>query len=129
MTSNDPFGAPAEGGRFNAETNNGRLLLITPKAYEEGIKTVHGTKDAVKADVVVIDEANPAASEKVEDALLFGGVLIAQTKSMIGKQLVLGRLGQGTPKPGQKPPWLLDDPTEDEKVKARAYLASIAPTI
>lgn len=125
----DAFGGPAEGGRFNAETHKGRLLLITPKSYEEDITTTYGKKDAVKADVVVIDEANPAASEKIEDALLFGGVLIGQTKSMIGKQLVLGRLGQGAAKAGQNPPWKLDDPTEDEKVKARAYLASIAPTI
>ena len=77
----DPFNSPAKGGKFNAETHNGKLLLITPTSYEEGIETTFGTKDAVKANVVVIDEANPSASEKIDDALLFGGVMIGQTKT------------------------------------------------
>lgn len=127
--SNDPFSGPAEGGRFNAETNKGKLLLITPKSYEEGIETTFGTKDAVKADIVVIDEDNPSASEKIEDGLLFGGVLQGQTRPRIGKGLVLGRLGQGEAKKGQNPPWKLSDPTDDEKAKARAYLASQVPAL
>ena len=43
----------------------------------------------------MIDETDPTSSEEIDDALLFGGVLIGQTKSFVGKGLVLGRLGQG----------------------------------
>ena len=125
----DPFNSPAAGGRFSAKDHNGKLLLITPVSYETGVETTFGTKDAVKANVVVIDETNPGNSEEIENGLLFGGVLIGQTKSFIGKGLVLGRLGQGTAKPGQKPPWRLEDPTDAEKDKAREYLASKAPQL
>lgn len=125
----DPFSKPAAGGKFSAEGNNGRLLLITPTSYEEGIQTTYGVKDAVKANIVVINEQSPAGSEVIEDALLFGGVLIGQTKSFVGKGLVLGRLGQGTAKKGQNAPWLLEDPTDAEKDVARAYLASQAPQL
>lgn len=125
----DPFNSPAAGGKFTAADHNGKLLLITPVSYEEGIQTTFGTKDAVKANVVVIDENNAGNSEEIDGALLFGGVLIGQTKSFIGKGLVLGRLGQGTAKKGQQPPWVLADPTDAEKDKARAYLASTAPQL
>lgn len=125
----DPFNSPATGGRFSAENNNGKLLLITPTSYKEGIDTTFGKKDAVEATVVIINETAVGDSEKIEDALLFGGVLIGQTKSFIGKGLVLGRLGQGTAKKGQKPPWVLADPTDAEKDVARAYLASRAPQL
>lgn len=125
----DPFSNPAAGGRFSAESNNGKLLLITPTSYKEGISTTFGVKDAVEANIVIVDEVNAGNSEEIDGALLFGGVLIGQTKPQIGKGLVLGRLGQGTAKPGQKPPWTLTDPTEADKDKARAYLASRAPQI
>lgn len=125
----DPFNSPAAGGRFSAKDHNGKLLLITPISYEEGIETTFGSKDAVKANVVVIDEANPGDSEEIENGLLFGGVLIGQTKSFIGKGLVLGRLEQGEAKKGQQPPWRLADPTDAEKDKARAYLATKAPQL
>lgn len=126
---NDPFSSPATGGRFSAENNKDKLLLITPRSYEQGVQTTFGAKDAVKADIVVIDETDPTRSEEIDDALLFGGVLIGQTKSFIDKGLVLGRLGQGTAKPGQKPPWVLADPTDAEKDVARKYLASKAPQL
>ncbi len=124
----DPFSAPAAGGNFDARQHNGSLLLITPTGYREQVATTYGTKDAVAATVVVIDEKEPAKSEKIEDALLFGGVLIGQTKSFVGKGLVLGRLGQ---KPTDKgnPAWVLADPTDEEKDAARAYLASTAPQL
>ena len=125
----DPFSKPAAGGKFTAADHKGKLLLITPTSYEQGIATTFGDKDAVKANIVVIDEGNPSGSEVIEDALLFGGVLIGQTKSFVGKGLVLGRLGQGTAKKGQNAPWLLEDPTDAEKDKARAYLASQAPQL
>lgn len=125
----DPFNSPASGGKFSAADHKGKLLLITPKSYETGITTTFGEKDAVKADVVVVNEANPGDSEEIADALLFGGVLIGQTKSYVGKGLVLGRLNQGTAKKGQNAPWVLDDPTDEDKVAGRAYLATKVPSL
>jgi hypothetical protein len=126
----DEFSKPAAGGRFNAEANKGRLLLITPTSYEQGITTTFGVKDAIRAQVVVINESNPEESEEIDDALLFGGVLITQTKPYIGQgSPVLGRLGQGTAKPGQKPPWRIDDWTEAEAALARKYRQSKAPQL
>lgn len=127
--ANDPFSNPASGGRFSAADHKGKLLLVTPTGYKEGIETTFGTKDAVEADIVILDEQSPADSEKIEGALLFGGVLIGQTKSKVGKGLILGRLNQGTAKKGQQPPWTLDDPTDEDKTTGRAYLATQAPQL
>lgn len=125
----DPFSNPAAGGRFSAKDHNGRLLLITPTGYRESVETTFGTKDAVEANIVVIDERKPADSEEIDGGLLFGGVLIGQTKSRIGKGMILGRLEQGEAKKGQQPPWRLADATDAEKDLARAYLASKAPQL
>ena len=124
----DPFDRPAAGGKFNAKDHNGKLLLITPTGYRENVSTTFGTKDAVAANIVVIDEKSVKDSEEIEDALLFGGVLIGQTKAKIGKGMVLGRLGQ---KPTDKgnPAWILTDPTDADANTARAYLASRAPQL
>ena len=124
----DPFDRPAAGGKFNAKDHNGKLLLITPTEYREKISTSFGVKDAVAANIVVIDEANVSGSEEISDALLFGGVLIGQTKAKIGKGMVLGRLGQ---KPTDKgnPAWILTDPTDADADTARAYLPSNAPQL
>jgi hypothetical protein len=124
----DAFSAPAAGGKFSAKDHNGALLLITPTEYRENVETTFGKKDAVAANVVVIDEKNVSGSEEIADALIFGGVLIGQTKSKIGKGMILGRLGQ---KPTDKgnPAWVLADPTDAEKDVARAYLATKAPQL
>lgn len=124
----DAFSAPAAGGKFSAKDYNGRLLLLTPTEYRENVETTYGKKDAVAANVVIIDEAKVSDSEEINDALLFGGVLIGQTKSKIGKGMILGRLGQ---KPTDKgnPAWVLADPTDAEKDVARAYLATKAPQL
>lgn len=125
----DPFSGPASASGVKVTEFEGRLLLVTPTAYEEGIETQYGAKDAVRASVVVIDEEAPEKSEKHDDVLMFQGRLIGQTKPFVGKGLVLGRLGKGEAKKGQSAPWMLEDPTDDDKVKGRAYLASVAPSL
>jgi hypothetical protein len=125
----DPFSGPASASGVKVTEFEGRLLLVTPTNYEEGIETQYGAKDAVRASVVVIDEEDPAKSEKHDDVLMFQGRLIGQTKPFVGKGLVLGRLGKGEAKKGQSAPWMLEDPTDDDKVKGRAYLASVAPSL
>lgn len=125
----DPFSGPASASGVKITDFEGDLLLITPTGYEEGISTSYGEKDAVRANVVVIDEADPAKSEEHRDVLMFQGRLIGQTKPFVGKGIVLGRLGKGEAKKGQSAPWMLLDPTDDDKTKGRAYLAAKAPTL
>lgn len=124
MTTANPFTAPATASGITWEDQLGRLLLIEPTAVETGISTTFGEKDAVRADVTVIDA--DGAPEEYRDALIFPGVLISQTRSLIG-QKVLGRLGQGVAKPGQKPPWRLDDPTDADVETGKRYLESRKP--
>lgn len=122
--SNSPFAAPAQASGIQWEDCLGRLLLIEPKELEKEINTVHGVKDAVRADVTVIDAEG--APEVYADALIFPGVLISQTRSLLGEK-VLGRLGQGQAKPGQKPPWRLDDATDADVSIGMKYLDSREP--
>lgn len=119
-----PFSAPAQATGITWEEHLGRLLLVEPKELEKEIDTVHGKKDAVRADVTVIDADD--APEVYTDALIFPGVLISQTRSLLGEK-VLGRLGQGQAKPGQKPPWRLEDPTEADITIGMKYLDSREP--
>lgn len=120
MTSN-PFANPATATGVQWEDHKGRLLLIEPAAVEHDINTAFGSKEAVRADVTVIDADD--APEVYQDTLIFPSVLIGQTRSLIG-QKVLGRLGQGAAKPGQKPPWRLEDPTDADIEVGKKYLAS-----
>jgi len=124
----DPFSNPAAGAKFDTKNHNGDLLLVTPTGYRTGIETKYGEKDAVEAKVVVINEDDPSGSEEYDDALLFAGVLIGQTRPFINKGIVLGRLGQKETNKGN-PAWVLADPTDAEKDVARKYLASKAPQL
>jgi hypothetical protein len=126
--SKDPFSDPTSGGSFDAKALNGKLLLFTPTGYEENVSTVHGEKDAVRVNFVVIDEADPTASESFEDGLIFQGRLIGSLKPKVGKGMVIGRLGQEPTAKGN-PAWVLNAATDAEKDKARAYLASTAPQL
>lgn len=128
MTGNDPFNDPAAGGTKITEFE-GRLILITPTGYEESISTAYGEKDAVRANVVVVDEKTPQASERHDDVLIFQGNLIGATKRFVGKGMVIGRLGKGEAKKGQSEPWILTTATDEEKSYARQYLASTAPEL
>lgn len=124
----DLFNSPAS-GRFEAKAHVGKLLLIKPSEYLPTVNTTNGPKDAIDGTIVVIDEQNPAASEVIEGGRVFGGQLIAALKPYVGKGYVLGRLGQGTAKPGQNAPWVLEDFTAAEKALAQQYVNSTAPQL
>lgn len=124
MSSSNPFRSPTAASGIQWESHVGHLLLIEPKSVDTGISTTFGEKDAVRADITVIDA--PDLPEVFEDALIFPTVLISQTRSLIGEK-VLGRLGQGQAKSGQKPPWRLVDATEDEIEIGVRYLDSRKP--
>lgn len=119
MSSSNPFKTPASASGISWDEHKGRLFLIEPKDFERGIATSYGEKDAVRADVTIVDA--PDEPHVFTEALIFPGVLISQTRPLIGEK-VLGRLGQGAAKQGQKPPWRLDDATEADEKQATAYL-------
>jgi hypothetical protein len=116
------FSKPGTGGdRLDYETVNGALLLFTVHGVKSGIPTAFGDKDAVEADVAVLD--GPHKGDVYNDCLVFPLVLQGQLR---GLDVVLGRLGQGVPKPGQKPPWRLTDPTEADELVGERYLTFAA---
>ena len=69
---------------------------------------MHGEKDAVRVNFVVIDEDGPDRFGVLEDGLVFAGRLIGSLKPKVGKGMVIGRLGQEPATKGN-PPWVLDD--------------------
>lgn len=119
----DEFDGPGSAAGLTWADLKGRLLLITPHSQEE-IDTTFGLSKCVRADVVVVD-AEPAEDSLFADTLIFPKVIQSQIRGNIGTgRRNLGRLGQGAAKKGQSPPWTLEDPSEADKVAARAYLAS-----
>ena len=109
--------APPSGG-IDLKEYNGALLVVEPLGVESGIPTVHGPSDAVRANVYAI--TGPGESDDFIDTLLFPKVLQSQLRGQVGKKVV-GRLGQGTAKPGQSAPWILAEATADDISKAQAW--------
>lgn len=117
----NPFSAPAPpGSGIEYEPLLGALLLVEPHSVETGIKTSFGEKDAVRADVTVLD--GEQKGEVYADTLVFPTVLIGQLRSKVGEK-VLGRLTQGQAKPGQKPPWMLEAASDADQQIGVNYLA------
>lgn len=113
--------AAAPSGGITWADFNGSLLVVEPLGIENGIQTVHGANDAVRANVYVI--TGPGTSDDFEDTLVFPKVLQGQLKSKVGSKVV-GRLTQGQAKPGQSAPWVLDAATADDIAKAQAWQAA-----
>lgn len=117
----DPFASPAPpSDGIDWTSHNGRLLLFTV-GDTDTVNTSFGEKEAVRADVAVLDGTE--AGTTYTDTLVFPKLLVSQLKSRAG-QKVLGRLGQGQAKPGQKPPWILAEATPADKQIGVAYLAN-----
>ncbi len=112
--------APGEGIKW--EDFNGKLLVIEPLSVEEHVPTVHtkpGEKSpAVRANVYVI--TGPETSEDYIDTLIFPKILQSQVRGQVG-EMVCGRLGQGTKKPGQSAPWVIAEATADDISKAQHW--------
>ena len=114
------FTAPsAPSGGITWGDHKGALLLVEPQSFEAGVQTSFGAADAVKATVHVLD--GEGAGESYTDTLIFPKLLVSQTKNALGEK-VLGRLSQGSAKPGQSAPWLLSEATADDITKAEAWV-------
>lgn len=120
----DMFDNPGSAVGVDYKELLGRLLLITPHSTEK-VNTTYGESDCVRGDLVVLD--GPQAGTEYKDTLVFPRVLQSQIRGNAGTgRMNLGRLGQGAAKPGQSPPWRLEDPTDGDKTVARAHLAKNA---
>lgn len=116
------FASPAPPGEgIQWADLNGALLLISVTHLEQGIKTAFGDSDAIRAKVAVLD--GPQANTVHENTLIFPKVLRSQLAGAVG-QTVLGRLTQGTAKPGQSPPWMLAAATPADEQTATTWLAN-----
>lgn len=118
------FQQPSQGGDkvpFAELVNS--LVLIVVREYRTGITTVNGMKDAVAADVHVLD--GPKASEVYDNALIFQSVIVGSTKSAAGGEPVLGRVGIGVAKPGQNAPYILAPFTDADAAIAGPYWARL----
>jgi hypothetical protein len=121
------FESPATGTGIDWADLKGALLIVDVREVVKDINTVHGTTDAVRADVTVVD--GPHAGDEYTDTLIFPRALKAQTAPKVGKK-VLGRLGQGEAKPGMNPPWRLADASEADYAAATQFLiANPAPAV
>lgn len=121
--SDDLFDGPGSADQLDLDAIEGNLLLVKPIQQLSGINTAFGAKDAVEADVHILD--GPQGGEVLRGAYIFPLVLQGQVKGNVGTgRFNLGRVGKGTPKPGQKPPWKMLDPTESDRDLARRYIAS-----
>ena len=115
----DQFDSPSTGAKITEY--EGQLLLCTPTDHREAIATAFGPADAVVTDLVVLD--GPHAPQREAGVLVFQKALQGQLRPKIGTgRMVLGRLGRGQAKAGQSAPWVLTEPTDDDKAMARAYL-------
>lgn len=115
----DQFDAPASGAKIT--DYDGQLLLVRPTEHREAIQTAYGPADAVVADVTPLDGDD--AGIESSGILVFQKALQGQLRPKIGTgRFVLGRLGRGVAKPGQSAPWVLGEPTEADKQKAREHL-------
>lgn len=117
--SNEPFNAPATTTGVPWGDLKGSLLLFTIDSVEQGIKTAFGDTDAVRATIAVLD--GDSQGTEYADALVFPKVLQSQLRPSVGGK-VLGRLGQGTARPGQSAPWLLSEASDADKAVGVAYL-------
>lgn len=116
------FDAPSSSSGVKITDFDGQLLLITPTAHETNIPTAYGPADAVTVDLVVLD-GNGAGQEHT-GVRIFQKALQGQLRPKVGTgRMVLGRLGRGVAKPGQSAPWLLANPTEQDKQVARDYIS------
>ena len=134
----DPFAAPsAILSEFPKLANlKGRLLMIRPVKFEERIpskfRNPDGTvqlQDRMTADVYVIDggEIPGFGGSDFPGMYISNDRLAKQIVPKLGTGLMaLGRLSLLKPDqdPGAGNPWGLLDPTEEDKQKARAYIAA-----
>ena len=143
----DPFDEPGStgGGKFPSMAQlKGRLLLVQPMSLAKGVPGAYGEQDRITANVHVLDGGDitevldkdgdvsftpdvPWSPPcQMEDMYLSQRGLVNQLKSAYRNETqVLGRLNSRKLENGNKMFELLPA-TDDDKVLARAYLATLS---
>jgi hypothetical protein len=124
--ADDPFSGPQNDFiKITESPNVGELLWITPTRFLEQIDTSNGRADAVDADVMVLTEKGKALAEprELKGVRIFGKWLVPSVKRNIGGKPVVGVVVKDEAKKqkGKNAPWVLRDPSADEKKIAYAY--------
>jgi len=115
------FQQPSAGGdKIPFDELTGALALFWVRDHLSGVPTPFGDKDPVRADVHILD--GPQAGTVYDGSLIFQGALVGALKAAVGGDPVLARIGQGTAKPGQKPPFVLNPFTAADATAATAYI-------
>jgi hypothetical protein len=129
MAGKQIVSAAPGGGGIEWETLKGKLLVVEPLEVEHMVTQFSKgvEQECVRANVYVVLAKDGSKSEAHEDTLIFPRVLIGQTKRKIG-QYVVGRLGQGTAKAGQDPPWTMAEASDGDLKAATAFLNAQAVT-
>jgi len=116
-----PFKDPSAGGdKLPLAELEGSLLLFDVVKQADEMMTSFGPASPIVAHIVALD--GPMKGQRFDDALVFPRKLQGQLRSSIG-EMVIGRLGKGTAKAGQSPPWELTAATEADKATGEKYLA------
>lgn len=119
----DLFDDPGAAEQLDLNSVDGRLLLIKPLSFKDKLTTTFGEKDAIEADVHVLD--GDKAGRVYRGVYIFPLVLQGQLRGNVGTgRFNLGRLTRKTPsRPGTNPAWALTTASEEDKATARKYLA------
>jgi len=113
------FRDPSAGGdKLPLAELEGSLLLFDVVKQADEMQTSFGPATPIVANIAVLD--GPRKGERFDDALVFPRKLQGQLRSSIG-EMVIGRLGKGTAKAGQSPPWELTAATDADKAIGERY--------
>lgn len=121
--SSDPFASPVgvSGEYITNFVDN--LLLVRPVEYIREMSTSQGKTDAVRVDLVVLDDKEDPG-RKVEGVLIFQTALKRETKTVLDgpSPYLLGRLNKGKTGGGNTL-YTFQAATDEEMDVARQFLA------
>lgn len=121
----DPFDMPSGPGSGERITDlMGELLLVKPLEYLQGINTKLGPTDAIRADVAIL--SGDRQGDLSQGMLIFQIALMRDLMRVLEgpNPYLLGRLGLGEEKAGKSAPYIFEQPTDEDRVLARQYLAA-----
>lgn len=113
-----------------------KLVVFKPTDFNKDVKTENGVKNAITADVFVVDEKEKKVVSHLRQTMIFPAVLVSQLKSSMNK-FVPGVLVQGKVKmdadgkpmkddSGKEyaPSWEIKDPSELQLMTAKTAVQS-----
>ncbi len=108
-----------------------RLVVFRPTDFNKDVKTENGVKNAITADVYVVNEKDKRVETHLRSTMIFPAVLVSQLRGSMGK-FVPGVLVQGKVKTdadgkpmkddsGKEyaPSWEIKDPSEVQLMVAK----------